>query len=125
MPNIHLNSGFGVLYLDVDYGKLFESFNNMKDLNYGIFIVDTSGNNILDVNRFEDKNKNMYMNYDEYKKKKNTNDLKDYAIVDSVGLIHSISLDDSIYSFIYGKDSLIVYLNNDWKCNIPYANIPL
>ena len=45
---------------------------------------------------------------------------KDYAIVDSVGLIHSISLDDSIYSFIYGKDSLIVYLNNDWKCNIPY-----
>ena len=82
MPNIHLNSGFGVLYLDVDYGKLFESFNNMKDLNYGIFIVDTSGNNILDVNRFEDKNKNMYMNYDEYKKKKNTNDLKDYAIVE-------------------------------------------
>lgn len=45
---------------------------------------------------------------------------KDYALVDSVGLVHSISLDDSIYSFIYGKDSLIVYLNNDWKCNIPY-----
>ena len=32
---------------------------------------------------------------------------KDYAIVDSVGLIQSISLDDSIYSFIYGKDSPI------------------
>lgn len=45
---------------------------------------------------------------------------KDYAIIDSVGLVQSISLDDSIYSFIYGKDSLIVYLNNDWKCNIPY-----
>jgi len=82
MPNLHLNSGFGVLYLDVDYNKLFESFDNMKDCNYGIFVVDKSGNNILEVSRFEDKNKNMQMTYDEYKKNKENNKLKDYAIVE-------------------------------------------
>ncbi|MDO5518173.1 MAG: sensor histidine kinase [Clostridium sp.] len=82
MPTLHLDSGFGVLYLDVDYGKLFESFNNMKDSNYGIFIVDKDGNNILDISQFEDKNRNMSMSYDEYKFKKDTNKLNDYATVE-------------------------------------------
>ena len=82
MPTLHLDSGFGVLYLDVDYSKLFESFNNMKDSNYGIFVVDKDGNNILEVSRFEDKNKYMQMTYDEYKQNKEKNKLNDYAIVE-------------------------------------------
>lgn len=101
MPTLHLDSGFGVLYLDVDYGKLFESFNNMKDLNYGIFIVDKSGNNILDVSRFEGKNKDMSMSYDEYKAKKKNNKLDNYAIVECKSNCENWSI------ILYKPESLI------------------
>lgn len=101
MPTLHLNSGFGVLYLDVDYSKLFESFNNMKDSNYGIFVIDKDGNNILEVSRFEDINQNMQMTYEEYKDNKKNNKLGNYAIVECSSNCENWSI------ILYKPESLI------------------
>ena len=58
----------GVLYVQVDYEKLFESFKQMNDSNYGIFIMDELGNNIFNFDQFEDPNKSRKMTFDEFNK---------------------------------------------------------
>lgn len=62
------NYEVGVLYVQVDYEKLFESFKQMNDSNYGIFIMDELGNNIFNFDQFEDPNKSRKMTFDEFNK---------------------------------------------------------
>ena len=70
MPSLQEDSSIGALYIDVDYNKLFESFKNMKDSNYGIFIIDSEGREIFDYSVFDDDNSFMKMTYDDYQNQK-------------------------------------------------------
>lgn len=66
IPTLENNYEVGVLYVQVDYEKLFESFKQMNDSNYGIFIMDELGNNIFNFAQFEDPNKSMIITFDEF-----------------------------------------------------------
>lgn len=68
IPTLENNYEVGVLYVQVDYEKLFESFKQMNDSNYGIFIMDELGNNIFNFDQFEDPNKSRKMTFDEFNK---------------------------------------------------------
>lgn len=68
IPTLENNYEVGVLYVQVDYEKLFESFKQMNDSNYGIFIMDELGDNIFNFDQFEDPNKSMKMTFDEFNK---------------------------------------------------------
>lgn len=68
IPTLENDYEVGVLYVQVDYEKLFESFKQMNDSNYGIFIIDELGNNIFNFAQFEDPNENMKMTFDEFNK---------------------------------------------------------
>ncbi len=48
--------------------------------------------------------------------------ISDYVIMDSLGLIKSMVMNDSIYHFYYGKDSIAVVYNNNCLCNMAYDN---
>ena len=66
IPTIDEDSEVGVLYLKVDYEKLFESFKQINDSNYGIFITDEYENNIFEFSEFEENNKPMKMTFEEF-----------------------------------------------------------
>lgn len=68
IPTLENNYEVGVLYVQVDYEKLFESFKQMNDSNYGIFIMDELGNNIFNFDQFKDPNKSRKMTFDEFNK---------------------------------------------------------
>ena len=82
MPSLQADSSIGTLYIDVDYNKLFESFRNMKDSNYGIFIINEKGEEIFDYGVFDDDKKSMKLEYDDYLKEKNMIIKSKYAIVE-------------------------------------------
>lgn len=68
IPTLENNYEVGILYVEVDYEKLFESFKKINDLNYGLFIMDELGNNIFAFNQFQKQNKNMEMTFDKFNK---------------------------------------------------------
>lgn len=82
IPSLQADSSIGALYINIDYGKLFESFKNMKDSNYGIFIIDENGKEIFDYSVFDDNKNSMKLTYDEYLKQKNMLLKNKYAIVE-------------------------------------------
>lgn len=43
-----------------------------------------------------------------------------YVITDSAGLVQNIAEEDSLYTLFYSKDSVIVYVNNQWERNVSY-----
>ena len=47
----------GVLYIDVNYKKLFEPMENLVDSNYGICVMDQTGTPLYEKNMFEQKYK--------------------------------------------------------------------
>ncbi len=118
MPSLQEDSSIGALYIDVDYNKLFESFKNMKDSNYGIFIIDSEGREIFDYSVFDDDNSFMKMTYDDYQNQKNMMDNK-YVIVECplvtetwtvvfykpVRLIY-----DNVSQMLYGSIMIILFV---------------
>lgn len=82
MPSLQSDSSLGALYINVDYKKLFEPFRNMKDSNYGIFIIDQNGTDIFEYSIFDKKNNLMEITYDTYLKEKNSILKNKYAVVE-------------------------------------------
>ena len=56
----------GILYVSVDYGKLFEALTKDVGKNYGIFITDKDDNVIYNVSKFEDRYKKYELTYEEF-----------------------------------------------------------
>lgn len=81
IPELEQKAQVGVLYVKVDYEKLFESFKQMKELDYGIFIVDKNGNNIFQFSQFEKDNESMDMTFEEFKEENKKQ--KSYNVVQS------------------------------------------
>lgn len=46
--------------------------------------------------------------------------LRDYVLMDSLGIIHNFTLGEDVYSLIYGDNNVSVFCNDTWKCDIPY-----
>lgn len=56
----------GILYLSIDYSKLFEALSNDIGKNYGIFITDTNNQVVYSLARFEDEYKNCELTYEQF-----------------------------------------------------------
>lgn len=117
MPSLQADSSIGALYINVDYNKLFESFKNMKDSNYGIFIIDENGEEIFNYSVFDDDKNEMKLDYDYYLKEKNMQLKNKYTIVEcasntetwTVVLYKPVSLIyDNINSMLYRSIIIIV-----------------
>lgn len=48
---------------------------------------------------------------------------KDYAVIDSVGLVREVVSDDNVYSFLYATDCMVVLCNGTWLRNIAYKDL--
>lgn len=79
IPELETKSEVGVLYIKVDYEKLFESFKQMNESNYGIFILDENGKEIFEFSKFEKNNESMGMTVEEFKEE--SKNQKSYSIV--------------------------------------------
>lgn len=79
MPLVKTYGG-GLLYLSVDYNKLFQSFDNLEMDNCGIFISDSYGNMIYENSMFDQEKRKFQMSFFEFQKEKN-NDNSDYEIL--------------------------------------------
>lgn len=64
MPQLEQADCEGILYINVDYESLFESFKSMSSSNYGVFIVDKSGLVIYDYQKFESRYRELEVTYD-------------------------------------------------------------
>lgn len=53
MPAIRNSGGSGILYIEVDYDKLFESFEEMSGNQYGIYIVDENDFTIYQMTSYD------------------------------------------------------------------------
>lgn len=114
MPSLQEDSSIGALYIDVDYNKLFESFKNMKDSNYGIFVIDSEGREIFEYSVFDEDKASMKLPYDDYKKGMMDNK---YAIVDcsssteawTIIMYKPVSLIyENVSQMLYGSIMIIV-----------------
>lgn len=64
MPQLEQADCEGILYINVDYDSLFDSFKSMSSSNYGVFVVDKSDQVIYDYQKFDSKYKNLEVTYD-------------------------------------------------------------
>ena len=85
MPLLEDLDSRGVLYINVDYNKLFDSFCQMSSGNYGVYIFDDDGNTIYSYHEFEDDANDLVLDekqlYEE-KEKADNGDKTNYAIVE-------------------------------------------
>ena len=105
LPVVEDNPGTeAILYMDISYDNLFESFVQMSRANYGLYIVDKEGNVLFEHSSFDIDNNSWYLPYTklmkEYQDNQNGNN-KLYSIV-SMGLE---SLDWTVW--LYKPDALI------------------
>lgn len=52
MSVLYRENMLGILYINVDYDRIFKPFEENTEDNYGIYIVDSSGNLVYEYNRF-------------------------------------------------------------------------
>lgn len=57
----------GVLYINIDYDKIFEPFSQTILNDYGLFVTDKNGNLIYETSQYKPVNKNYELSFDEFK----------------------------------------------------------
>ncbi len=65
MPLLDASDDKGILYIDVSYDKLFESFKQMTNDNYGVYILDEDGNVIFEYSDFDEEHQSEILDYDQ------------------------------------------------------------
>lgn len=82
MPLLDASDDKGILYIDVSYDKLFESFKQMTNDNYGVYILDEDNNVIFEYSDFDEEYQSEILDYEqlELEMYKNRNETS-YAIV--------------------------------------------
>lgn len=74
MPMLDKSDMLGILYINVDYDKIFDSYTeNMMD-NYGVFVTDGNGNVVYHYSRFDEEFGDREMNYSQFSEKKDSDD---------------------------------------------------
>lgn len=66
MSMLKKNNRLGILYISIDYNKLFEALSNDMGKNYGIFVTDKNDEVIYSLARFEDRYADCALTYDEF-----------------------------------------------------------
>lgn len=56
----------GILYIDVEYDKVFEPFSQTIISNYGLFVTDGEGNVLYEADDFDDKNAKYRLDYEDF-----------------------------------------------------------
>lgn len=79
MPQLEQANCEGILYLNVDYQALFKSFENMSSANYGVFIVDKSGDIVYNFHNFQEQYQKYHLTYEQFKEQS----LNNYTIMKS------------------------------------------
>ncbi len=66
MSMLKKHNRLGVLYLSIDYTKLFEALSNDIGKNYGIFITDTNNDVVYSLARFDDEYADCELTYEQF-----------------------------------------------------------
>ena len=74
MPMLDKSNMLGILYIGVDYNKIFDTYSQNIDDNYGVFVTDESGSVIYEYSKFQDEFKDMELNYGQLAKTGNNGD---------------------------------------------------
>ncbi len=67
MSSLRDQDKLGILYVGIDYGKLFEPLSKEMGKNYGVFVTDSVGNLLYDTAIFEDEYKKYELTYEQFK----------------------------------------------------------
>lgn len=62
MPTFYNNHMLGIMYIDVNYDKIFSAFEENTSDNYGIILVDNYNNDVFEYNNFSGKYKGCELN---------------------------------------------------------------
>lgn len=68
MPILSNNKILGIMYINVDYNKVFSTFEDTAMKNYGVVILDAAGNLVYDYDCFEGRYASNVFTVDELKK---------------------------------------------------------
>ena len=79
IPKTNKDDCDGILYINVDYDALFDSFKNMSSSNYGVFIADNEGTVIYDYQKFDRQNQDLKLTYKELQNQS----LKSYTVLNT------------------------------------------
>jgi len=63
MPMLDKSNMLGILYIGVDYNKVFDTYTQNIDDNYGVFVTDENGNVIYEYSKFQDEFQDMQLDY--------------------------------------------------------------
>lgn len=66
MSMLKKNNRLGILYISIDYNKLFEALSNDMGKNYGIFVTDKNDEVVYSLARFEDRYADCALTYEEF-----------------------------------------------------------
>lgn len=74
MPILDKNDSLGILYINVDYNKVFDSFTENMTNNYGVFITDEDGNVIYHYENFSSESADKALDYSQFLEKKDSDE---------------------------------------------------
>lgn len=80
MAMLDRNDILGILYINVNYDKLYSSFMAESQENYGIFITDNEGKLLYDVEEFQEDYSGLKLDYNEFIKEKDAG-YSDYTVI--------------------------------------------
>ncbi len=66
MSSLKDRDKLGILYVGIDYGKLFEPLSKEMGKNYGVFVTDNVGNLLYDTAIFEDEYRKYELTYEQF-----------------------------------------------------------
>lgn len=81
MAKMRTQKKMGVLYVEIDYEKLFELLSYNMVQNYGIFVTDENGQSIYSDGEFQEGYEKYELTYDEFLSIKENVDDSDYTVL--------------------------------------------
>lgn len=100
MPSLEKYGIKGILYVNVDYASVFESFDKTFIENSGLFITDQNGNLIYQNNEFSDEYEDFTLTYEQMKEQQQTSNSK-YTIMTKVS-------DETGWTIYYYKPTSLI-----------------
>ena len=66
MSLLYQKNKLGILYISVDYDKVFEALEENTQKNYGIYIVDSAGSEVYEFHSFTGENVDKALNFADF-----------------------------------------------------------
>lgn len=81
MSVLYRENMLGILYINVDYDRIFKPFEENPEDNYGIYIVDSSGNLVYEYNRFTGEYADQVLDFADFCELQTVSESKEYTII--------------------------------------------